>query len=162
MGVSGSGKSRVGTGVAEHLGVRFVDGDDLHPPANVEKVSAGIPLDDDDRHPWLDAVGEWLSRNDDVGGVVACSALRRRYRDQLRAHSPRVVFVHLHGSRRLIERRQANRRGHFMPASLLDSQFAALQPLTGGEPGIVIDVDQSVGRIIRAVLDYSADHFGSP
>lgn len=153
MGVSGSGKSTVGAALAQRLGVPFEDADDLHPPANIAKMSAGIPLDDDDRRPWLETIGKWLAAHDDHGGVVSCSALKRAYRDQLRAHAERAVFVHLHGTREVIARRQASRPGHFMPASLLDSQFDTLEPLGDDEAGVVIDVDQTVDAIVQQYVD---------
>jgi gluconokinase len=152
MGVSGSGKSTVGAALAQRLRVPFADADDFHPPANVAKMTAGHALDDDDRRPWLEAIGEWLSDHRD-GGVVSCSALKRKYRDQLRGHLDTVRFVHLDGSREVIARRQASRPGHFMPASLLDSQFATLEPLAPDEHGLVIDVDQSVDAIVQEYVD---------
>lgn len=153
MGVSGSGKSTVGAALAQRLGVPFEDADDLHPPANIAKMSAGIALDDDDRHPWLETIGAWLAAHGGHGGVVSCSALKRAYRDQLRAHAARAVFVHLHGTREVIARRQASRPGHFMPASLLDSQFDTLEPLGDDEAGVVIDVDQTVDAIVQQYVD---------
>ncbi|NYI46006.1 gluconokinase [Nocardioides aromaticivorans] len=158
MGVSGSGKSTVGAALAQRLGVPFEDADDLHPAANIAKMSAGIPLDDDDRHPWLETIGEWLAAHDGDGGVISCSALKRSYRDQLRAHAARAVFVHLHGTREVIARRQASRPGHFMPASLLDSQFDTLEQLADDEAGVVIDVDQTVDAIVQQYVDLSVDH----
>ncbi len=158
MGVSGSGKSTVGAALAQRLGVAFEDADDLHPPANIAKMSAGIPLDDDDRRPWLETIGRWLAAQDAEGGVISCSALKRSYRDQLRAHAARAFFVHLHGTREVIARRQAGRPGHFMPASLLDSQFATLEPLADDESGVVIDVDQTVDAIVQQYVDLSVDH----
>lgn len=148
MGVSGSGKSAVGAALARRLGVPFADADDLHPQVNIAKMAAGTPLTDDDRHPWLDAVGRWLAHNSD-GGVMSCSALSRRYRDQLRSHCPRIEFLHLTGSPELIARRQAGRPGHFMPSSLVQSQFDALEPLGADERGMAIDVDQSVAAIVE-------------
>jgi gluconokinase len=148
MGVSGSGKSTVGAALAQRLRVPFADADDFHPPANVAKMTAGEALNDDDRWPWLDAIGEWLAAHDT--GVMTCSALKRSYRDALRRHRPDVEFVHLHGDREVITRRQATRPGHFMPASLLDSQFATLEPLEEDEWGFVVDVDQSVDQIVEA------------
>ncbi|QIX27909.1 gluconokinase [Nocardioides sp. JQ2195] len=153
MGVSGSGKTAVGSALARRLRVPFVDGDDLHPQANVEKMSRGEALDDDDRRPWLDAVGAWLSAHETGGGVVACSALKRRYRDQLRQHSDRVEFVHLHGDRDLIAARQADRSGHFMPSSLLTSQLRTLEQLAPDEAGLVIDVDQGIDDIVQEYVD---------
>jgi gluconokinase len=140
MGVSGSGKSTVGSALAQRLRVPFVDADTLHPPDNIAKMAAGEPLDDDDRYPWLEKVGRWLA--DHRGGVVACSALKRKYRDQLRAHCPQVQFLHLRGSPELIASRLATRSGHFMPAALLQSQFDALEPLGADERGVVIDLGE--------------------
>ena len=152
MGVSGSGKSTVGAALARRLGVPFEDGDDLHPPENVAKMAAGHPLDDDDRRPWLDAVGTWLAGHP-AGGVVACSALRRAYRDRLRGHAPGVRFLLLTGSPEVIARRQADRPGHFMPASLLRSQLATLEPLRPDEAGVALDVDQGVDRIVQGYVE---------
>ena len=156
MGVSGSGKSAVGAALAQRLQVPFADADDLHPAANIAKMSAGEALDDDDRYPWLEAIGEWLAGHEPGGGVVGCSALRRKYRDQLRHHAPQVRFVHLDGSREVIARRQASRPGHFMPSSLLTSQFATLERLGPDEDGLVIDVDQSIDAIVLEYVEQSA------
>ena len=147
MGVSGSGKSTVGAALAKRLRVPFGDADDFHPPANIEKMTAGHALDDDDRYPWLEAIGDWLAEHHD-GGVMSCSALKRKYRDQLRRHCPEVQFLHLAGSPEVIGRRQASRPGHFMPPSLLASQFETLEPLDSDEAGVVIDVDQNIDAII--------------
>lgn len=147
MGVSGSGKSTVGAALAQRLRVPFADADDFHPPANIAKMTAGHALDDDDRHPWLEAIGEWLARHEG-GGVMSCSALKRKYRDQLRQHCPDVRFLHLSGAAEVITRRQASRPGHFMPASLLASQFKTLEPLDADEDGISIDVDQNIDSIV--------------
>ena len=151
MGVSGSGKSTVGAALAQRLRVPFVDADTLHPPANIAKMAAGEPLDDDDRYPWLERVGEWLADHRD-GGVVSCSALKRKYRDQLRAHCPQVEFLHLSGSAEVIGRRLAARTGHFMPAALLRSQFDTLEPLGADEAGVTVDVDHDVDAIVDAFL----------
>ncbi len=153
MGVSGSGKSTVGAALAQRLGVPFADADDFHPPANIAKMSAGHPLDDEDRRPWLEAIGTWLAEQDERSGVISCSALKHAYRDRIRAHAARAYFVHLHGTRAVIARRQASRPGHFMPASLLDSQFATLEPLGADEAGIVLDVDQPVDAIVQQYVD---------
>ena len=157
MGVSGSGKSTVGAALAGRLRVPFEDADDLHPRANVEKMTRGEPLDDHDRRPWLERIGEWL-RAHEQGGVIACSALKRKYRDQLRHHCSTVEFLHLEGGRDLIERRQASRPGHFMPSSLLTSQFETLEPLAPDERGVVVevagDVDETVARyLVRSPRD---------
>jgi gluconokinase len=153
MGVSGSGKSTVGAALAQRLRVPFADADDFHPPANIAKMTAGHPLDDHDREPWLEAVGGWLAEHDETGGVMTCSALKRAYRDTLRASAPRLELVHLDGSRAVIARRQSSRPGHFMPAALLDSQFATLEPLAPDEHGVVIDVDQGIDAIVQDYLD---------
>ena len=151
MGVSGSGKSTVGSALAQRLRVPLVDADTLHPPANIAKMTAGQPLNDDDRDPWLARVGDWLADHPD-GGVVSCSALKRKYRDRLRASCPGVMFMHLSGSPELIERRLAGRSGHFMPAALLRSQFETLQPLGADERGVTIDAGQDVQEIIDDFL----------
>ena len=151
MGVSGSGKSTVGAALAGRLRVPFEDADDLHPSANIAKMSRGEPLDDADRYPWLELIGMWLVNHAD-GGVIACSALKRKYRDQLRHHCHDVVFLHLEGGRELIEKRQASRPGHFMPASLLTSQFQTLEPLAPDERGVVVEVAGSVDEIVEGYL----------
>ena len=151
MGVSGCGKSTVGAALADRLHVPFADADDLHPPGNIAKMSDGHPLDDDDRRAWLDRVGEWLARHHD-GGVISCSALKRTYRDQLRAHCSSTVFLHLNGSLEVIASRQASRKDHFMPTSLMQSQFDTLEPLAPDEPGVVVDVAESVDAIIGTFL----------
>lgn len=147
MGVSGSGKSTVGAALAQRLRVPFADADDFHPAANIAKMSAGHPLDDNDRYPWLERIGQWLAAHPE-GGVMSCSALKRAYRDQLRRHAPQTEFLHLYGTPEVIGRRQASRPGHFMPASLLQSQFDTLEPLDPDEGGLVIDVDQAVDSIV--------------
>lgn len=152
MGVSGSGKSTVGAALAQRLGVPFADADDFHPRANIAKMKAAIPLDDDDRYPWLEAIGEWLSDHCDTGGVMSCSALKRKYRDQLRRHCPQTEFVHLSGSPEVIAARQASRPGHFMPASLMASQFATLQPLEPDERGVTLDVSHDIDSIVESYL----------
>lgn len=151
MGVSGSGKSTVGAALAQRLRVPFADADDFHPAANVAKMTAGHALDDADRLPWLEAIGEWLAEHPD-GGVMSCSALKRRYRDQLRSHCADIEFLHLAGSMETIGRRQASRPGHFMPASLLASQFQTLEPLEADEHGVAIDVAQDIDSIIENYL----------
>lgn len=150
MGVSGSGKSTVGAALAQRLGVPFADGDALHPDANIAKMAAGHELNDDDRYPWLEAVGEWLTQHTG-GGVISCSALKRKYRDQLRLHCPSIEFVDLTGSPELIVRRLAARQGHFMPGSLLKSQFETLEPLASDELGVVVDADKPVDAIVDII-----------
>lgn len=151
MGVSGSGKSTVGAALAQRLRVPFADADDFHPAANIAKMTAGQPLDDDDRYPWLATIGQWLADHPD-GGVMSCSALKRRYRDQLREQCPEVEFLHLHGTPEVISARQASRPGHFMPASLVASQFATLEPLEDDEAGIVVDVAADIDSIVDTYI----------
>jgi gluconokinase len=151
MGVSGSGKTAVGERLAAALDAEFAEGDAYHPPANVEKMKSGVALDDADRWPWLATlareIGRWLDAGQSV--VLACSALKQRYRDILGGGRPEVRFVYLRGSERLIRKRLAARRGHFMPASLLASQFAALE-----EPAdaITVDVDGPPDAIVARIL----------
>lgn len=149
-GVSGSGKSTIGKPLADRLGVPFCDGDDLHPKANVEKMHAGIPLDDDDRRPWLLKVGGWLADHP-AGGVVACSALKRAYRDLIRAECPHAWTVQLVGDEELIRTRQAARTGHFMPPALLPSQFATLEPLDEDEAGLTVDVAPPAEEVVTQI-----------
>ena len=148
MGVSGSGKSTVGAALAQRVRFPFADADDFHPPANIAKMTAGEPLTDADRQPWLEVIGEWLAEHSATGGVMSCSALKHRYRDQLRGHCRTVQFLHLSGTLDVIEARQASRPGHFMPAALLASQFDTLEPLTPDESGLTIDVGQSIDAIV--------------
>ncbi|OBF89050.1 thermoresistant glucokinase family carbohydrate kinase [Mycolicibacterium flavescens] len=156
MGVSGSGKSTVGAALAQRLRVPFADADDFHPPANIAKMTSGEALNDDDRYPWLEAIGEWLAERCETGGVMSCSALKRKYRDQLRRHCPEMTLLHLVGTPEVIGRRQASRPGHFMPASLLVSQFETLEPLGSDEHGVDIDVDQSIDAIIDSYVSTTA------
>lgn len=150
MGVSGCGKSSVGEEIARLTAAQFVDGDDLHPAANKAKMGAGIPLDDDDRWPWLDQVGATLSAPE--GAIVACSALKRVYRDRIRAVAPDTIFVHLAGSRDLLWERMTARKDHFMPASLLDSQLAILEPLGADENGVTLDITEIVPRLAELAV----------
>lgn len=156
MGVSGCGKSRIGAALATELGLRFLDGDSLHPTANIAKMSRGAALDDSDRAPWLDAVGAALGRQADV---VACSALKRAYRDRIRAQAPGTVFVHLAGDRAVLARRVASRPGHFMPPALLDSQLKTLEPLQPDEAAIVVDLTQTPAQIVAEIV--RAGRFGT-
>lgn len=148
MGVAGCGKSTVGQAVADQIGALYRDGDDLHPAANIAKMESGTPLSDADRAPWLKDVGLQLK---DAGGpvLIGCSALKRAYRDLIReAADTDVIFLHLAGARAVIEARMSQREGHFMPVSLLDSQFATLEPLGGDEAGFVVDIDQSFDDVV--------------
>lgn len=147
MGVSAAGKTSVGSSLAHRLDRLFVDGDDLHPAANVAKMRAGIALDDADREPWLIAIGTLL-RDAREPVVLACSALKRSYRDQIRALAPGVMFAHLTGSFELLAARMATRVGHFMPASLLASQLQLLEPLAAEEGGVVVDVSGDIDSIV--------------
>ncbi|WP_049569644.1 gluconokinase [Streptomyces sp. SBT349] len=162
MGVSGVGKTTVAEQLAERLGVPFAEADDFHPPANVDKMAAGTPLTDADRGPWLDALGVWLREHDEAGsgGVMTCSALKHRYRDRLRDASPGVFFLHLTGSFELIRERMEQRKGHFMKAALLRSQFADLEPLEPGEHGVAIDVGAPPEELVEASLKAVRDAEG--
>ena len=151
MGVSGCGKTAVGSRLAQRLGARFIDADDLHPPANVEKMRAGIPLDDADRAPWLRLLNARLREVTAAGEpvVLACSALKQRYRDTLAAGVPGLRFVHLAGSRELIAARLAARQHRYMPTTLLDSQFATLEPPA---EAIVVDVALPLEAAVEAAM----------
>lgn len=155
MGVSGTGKTTIGHLVADALGAAFVEGDDLHPPANVAKMTAGTPLTDEDRGPWLRLVAAAMTEHAEAGRqtVVACSALRRSYRDVLRGALGRVRFVHLVVPQDELVRRMAGRRGHFMPASLLESQLATLEPLAPDEDGVDVIVHKAQADTAAAVVD---------
>lgn len=159
MGVAGCGKTSIGIGLAAALGARFIDGDDLHPAENVAKMARGVPLDDADRAPWLATVASRLRCGAGVV-IIGCSALQRRYRDIIRegAGGP-VTFLYLAGSREVIAGRMAARQGHFMPLSLLDSQFAALEPPQVDEASITVDIDKTEAEIVaelRAKIDARA------
>lgn len=156
MGVSASGKSSVARALADLRGVGFVDADDLHPEENVAKMASGHPLDDADRAPWLDAVATVLV--DVPGVVVACSALKRTYRDRLRARATRVLFVHLHGDDSLLAQRASARIDHFMPPELLTSQLDTLELLAPDEDGIELDVAAPVEQIALSALEWVRTH----
>ena len=154
MGVSGTGKTTVAEALADRLAMRFIEGDSLHPASNIAKMSAGTPLDDDDRRPWLESLGDLLARDhaDGVSTVLTCSALKRAYRDLLRARVPAgsVFFVHLAAPFDVLRTRMESRQ-HFMPASLLQSQFDTLEPLGPDEDGAVFDVTEPVDTVVAAV-----------
>lgn len=157
MGVSGSGKTTIAQGISERTGLPYAEADQFHPQANIDKMSAGVPLTDEDRWPWLQRLADWMAEQAAAGrsSVIACSALRRSYRDVLRKGPPTLQFVHLHGSPELIKARMAHRSGHFMPVSLLKSQLDTLEPLEPDEDGIVLDlamppeelIDEAVRRL---------------
>lgn len=152
MGVSGSGKSTVGVALAERLGGAFVDGDDLHPAANVAKMASGHALTNADRAPWLDKVGRTFAEATEAT-VIACSALKRIYRDRIRHAAGRAVtFVHLDGPRDILAQRMNSRPGHFMPAALLDSQIATLEPPGAGERAVTVSIVQPPERVVAEAL----------
>jgi beta-N-acetylhexosaminidase len=150
LGVSSSGKTTIGALIADELEVPFVDADSLHPAANLIKMAAGRPLDDEDRWPWLARVGKELARADrsKTGLVMACSALKRSYRDAIRATAPTLLFVHLSGDREVLAQRAKSRSGHFMPTALLDSQLATLEELQPDEQGFVVDIAHPVAEVV--------------
>lgn len=160
MGVSGSGKSTVGIALADRLGLPYKDADAFHPQANIDKMAAGHPLNDDDRRPWLEAIGAWLAEHEGKGAVASCSALKRRYRDTLLAAAPDIHFLHLAGAADLISNRMRHRPEHFMKASMLTSQIDTLEPLADDEPGCAIDVTSSVDEIVDAFVRYLDRHTG--
>jgi gluconokinase len=157
MGVSGVGKTTVATALADRLGWSFQEGDTLHPPANIAKMGAGEPLTDDDRAPWLDQVKAWIDAQIERGspGVITCSALKRAYRDRIRAGRRTIALVFVEGDHDLIARRLEGRDGHFMPRALLGSQFATLEPPTPDEHPIIVSAgdppDEQLRRIEHAL-----------
>jgi gluconokinase len=154
MGVSGSGKTTLAQGIAARLGWPFQEGDDLHPAANVEKMARGEALTDDDRRPWLEAVGEWMDERRAAGAsaVLTCSALRRSYRDLLRRGRPEVRFCHVTVDPDLLRRRLEARHGHYMPPSLLPSQLATLEPLAADEPGVTLSGEGEPGAVVEEAV----------
>lgn len=154
MGVSGCGKSSIGERLAAQLALPFIEGDSLHPPANIAKMSAGIPLDDDDRWPWLDIIGKRLMDARDAGVVISCSALKHIYRDRLReAAGGDLVFVYLKGTRDILLTRMTERPGHFFKADLLDSQLATLESPEGEERVVTVDISPSPDIITARALE---------
>ena len=152
MGVCGCGKSALGEPLARALELRFVEGDGLHPQANIERMAQGIALTDADRAGWLDAVAATLAT--DRGTVLSCSALKRSYRDRLRAAAPGLRFIHLHGARAVLEQRLRERSGHYMPASLLQSQLDTLEPPGADEDAITLDLAQPLGSLLAQAIDF--------
>lgn len=155
MGVAGSGKSTVGAALAQSLDVEFAEGDAYHPPENVKRMAAGIPLSDDDRAGWLRALAARIREASTAGDglVMTCSALKRTYRDLLRTAAPELHFVFLHGPRALLAERLAGRSGHFMPASMLESQLAALEEPSPDEGAWVCDIRDSPERIVSDIVE---------
>ena len=151
MGVSGCGKTTVGSALAERLGCPFLEGDDFHPPENKAKMSSGIPLDDEDRVGWMNAIRTAMKKESDFT-IVACSALRRRHRDYLSDFSRPVLFLHLVGGRSLLERRINSRTGHFFDPKLLDSQLEALEPPNEKERVVTIGIDANIENIVASAL----------
>jgi gluconokinase len=151
MGVSGVGKTAVGRALAARLEVPYADADDLHPAANVAKMTAGVPLTDDDRAPWLASVGTWLREHAATGGVMSCSALHRSYRDVLVGAAPSTRFLHLTADPEVLRERMTSRR-HFMPAALLTSQLQTLEPLADDEPGTTVESGQPVDAVVSEFL----------
>lgn len=154
MGVAGSGKSTVGEELARRLGVPFRDADEFHPQANIDKQAAGHALNDQDRLPWLQAIAAWLDEQRDAGAVVTCSALKRSYRDLLRSHDADLPFLHLAGPKEVAAQRVGSRPEHFMPASLVDSQYATLEDLQPDERGLFLDFTRPVDEIVDACLAF--------
>ena len=153
MGVSGCGKSTVGEKLAVALAARFIDGDSLHPEANKKLMAAGVPLNDENRRPWLDLVAAALAQADGkTGTVVACSALKGSYRERILAGGPNTFFIHLAGSREVLAERMSSRAAHFMPLSLLDSQLATLETLADDEPGATFDVALPMDTIVEQAI----------
>jgi gluconokinase len=154
MGVSGSGKSTIAAGLVQRLGWEFAEGDDFHPPENVEKMRAGIGLTDEDRWPWLRRLAEWIGEHERAGTscIITCSALKRTYRDLLCDGHPSTWYVHVFADPDLIKDRMEHRSGHYMPVSLLDSQLATLEPLGDDEPGVRISGAGSPETVLEQVL----------
>ena len=151
--MSGSGKSTVAEALAQSLGWPLAEGDDFHSPANIAKMHAGTPLDDADRMPWLHTIAAWIDARRQAGesAIVTCSALKRAYRDLLAGGRPEVLFVYLKGAADVMSRHLAGREGHFMPASLLASQFETLEEPTAGEPVLTVDAAHPVGEIVSEI-----------
>jgi gluconokinase len=156
MGVAGCGKTTVAAGLSATLGLTFADADDFHPQANIDKMSAGEPLTDADRAPWLQTLAAWMREQGQAGTstVLACSALRRSYRDILRHGPAWVPFIHLAGPMELVHARMRSREDHFMPLDLLKSQYATLQPLEADEDGVTLDLSASVQDLVRQGADW--------
>ena len=163
MGVSGCGKSTVGRLIAKRLACEFLEGDDLHPPRNLERMAAGIALTDHDRRDWLKAIAEQLADASAAryGLIVSCSALKRSYRNQLRTASNELAFVHIHGSLEVLEARMLSRTGHFMPPSLLASQLQTLEPPAADEPCITLDAALPAEQIANQACAWLTQPFSA-
>ena len=161
MGVSGSGKTTIAHRLAAELGHEFADADDFHPEANIAKMARGQALTDADREPWLGALAAWIAQRRSLGlsTVLACSALKRRYRDTLRSAAPHIVFIHLDAPRETLLRRLQHREGHYMPAELLDSQLATLEPLAADEAGVTLDAMAAPAAIIDTIREYLSVYY---
>lgn len=152
MGVSGSGKTTVGEAVARQIHAKFIDGDDLHPRANIQKMGSGHPLNDEDREPWLERLSDaaYSLHHKNETGIIVCSALKRRYRDRLREGNQGMIFLYLKGSFDIIMERLKARSGHFMPTDLLKSQFDTLEEPNSGEPDVIcVDIDADIDEVVR-------------
>lgn len=156
MGVSGCGKSAVGEPVAEALSLPFLEGDDFHPPENVERMANGLPLDDEHRWGWLDAIGAEIARHmhDGKSVIVSCSALKRKYRDRLRDFQPDILFIYLEIDRETAHQRVGHRKGHFMPESLVESQFATLEPPGADEDAWTMDGTRTIAELVTDIVAY--------
>lgn len=153
MGVAGSGKTSIGEGVAELIGATYIDGDDYHPQSNIDKMASGDPLTDEDRWPWLEIIAGELARMDGIG-LVGCSALKKSYRDFITQNAGEPVqFIYLDGSKELIAKRMAARTGHFMPTSLLDSQFEALEVPLDSENKVSIDISGTEPEVVKLIVE---------
>ncbi|WP_328417688.1 MULTISPECIES: gluconokinase [unclassified Micromonospora] len=155
MGVSGAGKTTVARGISDLTGLTFAEADEFHSEANVARMRSGVPLDDDARWPWLRSLADWMASRDaeGVSTVLACSALKRSYREVLREGPPTVDFLHLDGTAEIIRERMSQRAGHYMPASLLDSQLAILERFGPGEPGLVLDLALPPASLVSTAVD---------
>lgn len=154
MGVAGCGKSTVTEAIRDRLGFTLAEGDDFHPQANIDKMASGTPLADEDRWPWLETINQWMVEHEDKGEntVVSCSALKKSYREVL-SKNVDVLFIHLDGTQDLVQERLSARKGHFMPPTLLPSQFATLEPLSEDENGVAISIEGSIDDVVNRAIE---------